>query len=267
MNQRHMLPRADQELLARLAAHPDRAEAAQRRRLIEGEPGDFEANQARDAALLKLLKQSGGALDTVRLDRIIRACCWGTLFDDEVSAVPQPSQSDPQAPVARAAAQSAPRGVPAPTHPAPPPTAVQPAASQIARAVPPEPTTPQPATPRPAQPLSSPPPCTAMAVRFVNFELREGERPGCEVIAAGTKLGMTEKMLRTARERLGVIVERRGFGPNGRAHWRLPVPWAGLGVGVSKAPLQGEQNNRSVAPSTNDVRQSTAHVVRTTPEE
>src|SRR5438309_5070617 len=100
MNQRRLLPLADQQLLARLTAHPDPAEAARRRRLIEDEPGEFEANQARDAALSKRLGQSGGALETMRLDRIIRACCWGTLTDDEVR---QPVKSAPLAAVAPAA--------------------------------------------------------------------------------------------------------------------------------------------------------------------
>src|SRR5438128_6462441 len=99
MNQRHMLPRADQQLLERLAAHSDPAEATRRRRLIEDEPGEFEANQARDVALSKLLGQSQGALETMRLDRIIRACCWGTLNDDEVH---RPVQSAPPAGVAPA---------------------------------------------------------------------------------------------------------------------------------------------------------------------
>jgi len=81
-----------------------------------------------------------------------------------------------------------------------------------------------PARPTGSEPLlrAARPPCTALAVDWLRHGLRDGERSRDEVMRAAARLGLTQKMVRVARERLGVVVERRGFGFNSRAYWCLP---------------------------------------------
>ena len=247
MSQRNRLPAADRELLERLErAAQDPAERARRRRLFDGDLVDFGGSCKRaDEAMADLLTPAvGGKLD--RRDRIVLLCVWG-VERESLAPPPELEASAPARPV--------------PTTPTP---ARLPATPPIRT----ESTVPVDSERSAAPTVRTP--CTALAVDFVRFALQEGERRGREVIEAGRLLGLPEKMVRTARERLGVIVERRGFGPNSCAYWRLPVPCAdpraGLGVGASKSPVKGEQSNRSVAPSTNDVRRLGVHVVHVAPE-
>ena len=83
----------------------------------------------------------------------------------------------------------------------------------------------QPTRPAGPQPLlrASRPPCATLGLDFLRFSLRTGERSRQDLMRAAARLGLTPKMIRVARERLGaVVVERRGFGPDGRTYWRLP---------------------------------------------
>jgi hypothetical protein len=267
MNQRQLLPPVDQQLLARLTAHPDPAEAARRRRLIEDEPSEFEANRARDAALSNLLGQSRGALETARFDRIIRACCWGTLSDDEVH---QPVRSAPLAVVAPAAPQATARSVPTAERPLPPPPAVQPATVPVASVVPPQQTRIGNTVPaglaQPPAPIVHPP-CTAEAIRFLRSELAAGEREGREVQAEAQKRQLSPAMIRAARQQLRVITERRGFGPLCRSWWRLPLVITDVQCSQNQsARLSTNQDgsaSRAVVIETHSVHESaTAHVVQ-----
>jgi hypothetical protein len=83
---------------------------------------------------------------------------------------------------------------------------------------------PAPACPSGPQPplRASRPPCTALAVDFLRFSLRTGERSRRELMLAAARLGLTPKMIRVARERLGAVAERRGFGPKGGGNEPAP---------------------------------------------
>jgi len=93
-----------------------------------------------------------------------------------------------------------------------------------------------PARPQPLLRVARPP-CTALAVDFLRAGLRSGERSREEVMRAAAQLGLTAKMIRAARERVGVVVERRGFPSH--AYWRLPA---------RPADAQTGQSNQESAP-------------------
>jgi hypothetical protein len=58
---------------------------------------------------------------------------------------------------------------------------------------------------------------------FLRTELEAVERPARDVIAAARASGITEKILRGARERLRVKVRKEGFGAAGTWLWSLPA--------------------------------------------
>jgi hypothetical protein len=62
----------------------------------------------------------------------------------------------------------------------------------------------------------------AETVGFLRDALYEGEWPSADVAREARQLGITDKMLRGARERLGVRVRRQGFGRDGHWLWSLP---------------------------------------------
>jgi hypothetical protein len=209
-NQRHLLPAADRQLLDRLVQEAqDPAERGRRQRLFGGNLVDFaDSCERADEVMSALLTPAvGGDLD--RRDRIVLLIVWNVIRDQD-------------------AAYFAPLEVraPAPTCLTSLPTAVQPAAAQA-------PATPSAQATRtgnavPAaqaeRPAPIPPaPCTASAGRFLRAALAAGERPSREVQAEGQRLGLTPAMLRAARQRLGIVTEKRGYGQRCRSYWSLPV--------------------------------------------
>jgi hypothetical protein len=53
--------------------------------------------------------------------------------------------------------------------------------------------------------------------------LREGPRCQKEIAAAALEYGYTVKQLRAAREKLGIAVQKTGFGAAGAWMWHLPA--------------------------------------------
>jgi hypothetical protein len=60
---------------------------------------------------------------------------------------------------------------------------------------------------------------TPGAVAFLQEALREGPMDHAEIARLAKEAGITEKSLRTARERLGVTPRKEGFGANGKWVW------------------------------------------------
>ncbi len=205
MSQRNRLPAADRQLLDRLEREaPDPAQRAMRRRLFDGDLADFGGSCKRaDTAMADMLGVAvGGDLD--RRDRIVLLIVWRVIRDQD-------------------AEYFAPLEVPAqaPTSPA-----VQPAVPEVARTVAPPPIRAGHAAPTvQAQPPvpSLRAPCTAAAVEFLRAALAAGERESREVQAEGQRRGLTPAMIRAARQRLGIVTEKRGFGPLCRGFWGLPL--------------------------------------------
>ena len=65
---------------------------------------------------------------------------------------------------------------------------------------------------------------TDECVEMIRGLLADGPRTGREVKSECRKEGFTDRVVRRARERLGVITRREGFGSDGRSMWRLPAP-------------------------------------------
>lgn len=65
----------------------------------------------------------------------------------------------------------------------------------------------------------------AEAMRFLREALREGEREAKEVQKEAHALGITERSLRTARQKIGVVVFKTGgyFGGDVKWKWKLPI--------------------------------------------
>lgn len=65
----------------------------------------------------------------------------------------------------------------------------------------------------------------AEAVRFLREALKEGERCAKDVQKEAHDLGITERSLRTARQKLGVVVFKTGgyFGGDATWKWKLPI--------------------------------------------
>jgi hypothetical protein len=57
---------------------------------------------------------------------------------------------------------------------------------------------------------------------FLRVFLRDGRRQRGEIAQAAHNLGFSDKVLRIARVRLGVVSKRVGFGPGSSAWWSLP---------------------------------------------
>jgi hypothetical protein len=77
--------------------------------------------------------------------------------------------------------------------------------------------------------------------------LTAGPKAAAEVLAAAERAGITRKRLRTARERLGVLVDREGFGPGSRIVWALSAAPIAANAGRSiDAPTASERDDLSV---------------------
>jgi hypothetical protein len=95
-----------------------------------------------------------------------------------------------------------------------------------------------------AQP-SSPEERTATdeAVEWLEAALRGGERPASDVQLEARRDGITDKCLRLARQRLGLVSRRDGFGPGSRRMWSLRSETA-----ESPAPPVGRSSIDALAP-------------------
>lgn len=66
--------------------------------------------------------------------------------------------------------------------------------------------------------------------------LRAGPLDSRTALATMAEQGLTPKQVRRARERLQVVIERRGHGAQMRSTWRLPDGGMGGAVGATEAP-------------------------------
>jgi len=62
----------------------------------------------------------------------------------------------------------------------------------------------------------------AEAMEFLKAALARGPVPATEVSRMAREHGLTTKVIRSAREGLGVKIERDGFGPGSKSLWSLP---------------------------------------------
>jgi putative DNA primase/helicase len=62
----------------------------------------------------------------------------------------------------------------------------------------------------------------ADAIEFLRAVLASGPVPAAEVNRMAREHGLTSKVVRSARESLGVTIERDGFGPGSKSLWALP---------------------------------------------
>jgi hypothetical protein len=204
VSQRNLLPAADRQLLERLEREAqDPAELSRRRRLFDGDLSDFGGNCKRaDTAMAALLKPAvGGDLD--RCDRLVLFIVWQVVRDQDADYF-VPLQ--------------------APAAPTPSPPLVEAPAAQVASAVPPQSTRAGSDVPAGhAGPLAPPlrAPCTGAAIEFLRATLAAGERESREVQSEGATCGLTPAMIRAARQRLGIVTEKRGFGSACRSYWGL----------------------------------------------
>lgn|GEM_PF-681479 len=60
------------------------------------------------------------------------------------------------------------------------------------------------------------------AADFLKEALQDGEHEAGDLIDQASELGITRKQLRTAREKLGVVWRREGFGKDTKTFWSLP---------------------------------------------
>jgi hypothetical protein len=59
-------------------------------------------------------------------------------------------------------------------------------------------------------------------MEFLQAALAAGPLPAAEVNRMAREHGFTTKAVRSAREALGVKIERDGFGPGSKSLWSLP---------------------------------------------
>jgi hypothetical protein len=64
----------------------------------------------------------------------------------------------------------------------------------------------------------------AEAMEFIRAALGDGPLPAAEVKRLAREEGLTPKVVRSAREALGVLVAREGFGKGSRSMWSLATP-------------------------------------------
>jgi hypothetical protein len=62
----------------------------------------------------------------------------------------------------------------------------------------------------------------AEAIELLKDIMTNGSMPAAEVHRIGREHGLTRKVIRSAREALGVIIQRDGFGPGSKSIWSLP---------------------------------------------
>jgi putative DNA primase/helicase len=63
----------------------------------------------------------------------------------------------------------------------------------------------------------------AEAMEFLKAALADGPVPAAEINRMAREHGLTTKVVRSAREALGVKIERDGFGPGSKSLWSLPA--------------------------------------------
>jgi hypothetical protein len=61
----------------------------------------------------------------------------------------------------------------------------------------------------------------AEATEFLQNALANGPTPAAEIMRMAREHGFTQKVIRSARETLGVNIERDGFGPGSKSMWSL----------------------------------------------
>ena len=86
------------------------------------------------------------------------------------------------------------------------------------------------------------------AVDFLREALSEGPVDQSEIIRRGEEQGLTPKILRTAREKLGVTSEKQGFGPGGKWVLSLVVD-NDKKPATDKKALDATQNDNASAPA------------------
>ena len=59
-------------------------------------------------------------------------------------------------------------------------------------------------------------------MEFLQGALGGGPLPAAEVSRLAREHGLTAKAIRSAREALGIKIERDGFGPGSKSLWSLP---------------------------------------------
>ena len=94
---------------------------------------------------------------------------------------------------------------------------------------------------------------TAGAVDALRYILSTGTTPSAEAQAAMKAEGFTDKMTRTARAKLGVRVQRSGFGKDMRSYWTLPgsAPSDGSIPALDAIPAHTCPQNRKAGMGTN----------------
>jgi putative DNA primase/helicase len=100
------------------------------------------------------------------------------------------------------------------------------------------------------------------AIEFLQAALADGPVPAAEVNRMAREHSLTAKTIRSARERLGVTIERDGFGPGSKSLWSLPkgsilaqsphtCPTKELGIygvrGQVRSPAEGPNSTQADA--------------------
>lgn len=100
----------------------------------------------------------------------------------------------------------------------------------------------------------------ARALAWLEMELRHGPRDSSELHEGAAQVGISPKLLRTAREALSLEVKRSGFGPAIRSTWALPESSKTEHV----RPDRCQRAREDVSPSNGSVRLTDGEDSRTT---
>jgi hypothetical protein len=73
------------------------------------------------------------------------------------------------------------------------------------------------------------------AIEFLKVVLADAPVPAAEINRMAREDGLTPKVIRSAREALGVKIERDGFGPGSKSLWSLPY--------MPNTPIDAQQSN------------------------
>jgi putative DNA primase/helicase len=90
---------------------------------------------------------------------------------------------------------------------------------------------------------ASPKTGTSGAMDFLEEALKDGPADQTEIVRLGEEAGFTPKMLRTARERLGVAAKKEGFGLTGKWLWVPPGDAKVLRLVVDNAANGTDRSN------------------------
>jgi hypothetical protein len=89
----------------------------------------------------------------------------------------------------------------------------------------------------------------AEAMEFLQAALVGDPVPAAELSRVAHERGLTAKAIRSAREALGVEIERNGFGPGSRSLWSLPrgriAPPSDVAVGANREGPNMSETHRS----------------------